>query len=160
MAGVVSAPDLVVKSTGAGVQSTAIALLIEDGTLPKPDAGRVVDTRPVSKGKAHGTGTDAGAGVVGSLLKQNVSVVTCPRSGSSPGAPDALADQPRGAAAMASERPHSGAPVFDYGSVTATYRRPRRERRRVVLRLPSGVPAWVSRRLTVPGFGPSRVGSP
>ena len=36
--------DLVVKSTGAGVQSTAIALLIEDGTLPKPDAAIFADT--------------------------------------------------------------------------------------------------------------------
>jgi hypothetical protein len=37
-------PDLIVKSTGAGVQSTAIALLIEDGTLPKPDAAIFADT--------------------------------------------------------------------------------------------------------------------
>ncbi len=36
--------DIVIQSTGAGVQSTAIALLIEDGTLPKPDAAIFADT--------------------------------------------------------------------------------------------------------------------
>jgi len=40
----VSAPDIVAKSTGAGVQSTAIALLIRDGMLPKPDVAIFADT--------------------------------------------------------------------------------------------------------------------
>jgi len=39
-----SAPDVVAKSTGAGVQSTAIALLIRDGMLPKPDVAIFADT--------------------------------------------------------------------------------------------------------------------
>lgn len=36
--------QLVVKSTGAGVQSTAIALLIADGKLPAPDVAIFADT--------------------------------------------------------------------------------------------------------------------
>lgn len=36
--------DLTIQSTGAGVQSTAIALLIDDGALPKPDAAIFADT--------------------------------------------------------------------------------------------------------------------
>ena len=39
-----STPNLVVQSTGAGVQSTAIALLIADGSLPTPDAAIFADT--------------------------------------------------------------------------------------------------------------------
>jgi len=37
-------PNLIAKSTGAGVQSTAIALLIRDGVLPKPDVAIFADT--------------------------------------------------------------------------------------------------------------------
>jgi len=37
-------PDIIAKSTGAGVQSTAIALLIRDGVLPKPDVAIFADT--------------------------------------------------------------------------------------------------------------------
>lgn len=37
-------PSLIAKSTGAGVQSTAIALLIRDGALPKPDVAIFADT--------------------------------------------------------------------------------------------------------------------
>jgi len=40
----VSAPDLIAKSTGAGMQSSAIALLIRDGMLPKPDVAIFADT--------------------------------------------------------------------------------------------------------------------
>ena len=36
--------QLVAKSTGAGVQSTAIALLIAEGRLPKPDVAIFADT--------------------------------------------------------------------------------------------------------------------
>lgn len=39
-----TAPDLVVASCGAGIQSTAILLLAVDGHLPKPDAAIFADT--------------------------------------------------------------------------------------------------------------------
>lgn len=38
------APDLVVLSLGAGVQSTTLALLAADGTLPRPDVAIFADT--------------------------------------------------------------------------------------------------------------------
>lgn len=41
---VAAVPDLVVLSLGAGVQSTALALLAEKGTLPKPDVAIFADT--------------------------------------------------------------------------------------------------------------------